>query len=178
MQVLHVPLVRQSQEYSCGAAALASVLYYWGVWEGREPELFSLLDTDELGTHGEDIVNVARSFGLTATYESSMTISRLQELLADGCTCILDIQAWIDRKDINWEEEWEDGHYVVLIGINNDIAYFMDPSLAGRYGMMTTKDLDSRWHDWNDEGDAKEYHSAIIIKGAVAGDMMKPVMIL
>jgi hypothetical protein len=54
----------------------------------------------------------------------------------------------------------------------------MDPSLAGRYGMIPVPELESRWHDWTDEGDDKEYHAAIIIKGHIAADMMKPVLIL
>ena len=68
MSGIYVPLVRQSYDYSCGAASLASCLYYWGVWSGREPELYPLLGTTCDGTKGESIIQVAQSFGLRVEY--------------------------------------------------------------------------------------------------------------
>lgn len=177
-----VPLVRQSFDYSCGAAALASILYYWGVWDGREPELYRDLGTCNDGTPGYKIMQVAESFGLSVASESNMTINRLRALVDEGCTVILNVQAWgVYDEFTNWEEVWEDGHYVVLVGIEGEDAYLMDPAIAGRYGVINTAELLKRWHDWSDwessDGEyTKEYHTGIIIKGA-RPETSKPLVI-
>lgn len=167
-----VPLVRQAYEYSCGAAALASCLYYWGVWGGREPELYPLLNTDEEGTSGCDIINVAQSFGLEVVYRNKLTINDLKEYLQLGYTAILNIQAWGQYDDTtDFEEVWEDGHYVVLVNLINDDIIIMDPSIAGRYGRLSRDKFEARWHDWSDDGLTKEYHTAIFLRGQKVADL-------
>lgn len=179
MTLLRIPLVRQSQDYSCGAASLASVFYYWGVWDGREPELFPLLDTNEEGTGGESIMQVARDFGLSASYEENMTIDRLNALVQEGNTLIINIQAWVTSPIVDWSQVWDDGHYVVVVGIKDGIVFMMDPATAGRYGMLTVSDLEARWHDYTDEdGSGYAHHPAIIIKGSQPAQPLHPIFIL
>ena len=171
----YVPLVRQAYDYSCGAASLASCLYYWGVWTGREPELYSLLDTDTEGTSGSSIMEVAKSFGLEVVYRNNLGIGDLAAYLARGYTAILNIQAWGQYDhSTDFEQVWEDGHYVVLVNlINNDIL-MMDPSVAGQYGIMSCEDFEARWHDWSDDGETKEYHTAILLRGQKVVDLTQP----
>lgn len=167
MAPLNIPMVRQSYDYSCGAACVASLLYYWGVWEGREPELYEALGTTEQGTSGSGIMEVLVSYGLEVSYESGMTIERLRELSKEGYTVILNIQAWLDRYEdiLDWDMIWEDGHYVVLVGLKGDLVYMMDPGVAIRYGVMEVNEFEKRWHDWSDDGETQEYHCGIIVKG-------------
>lgn len=180
MQLLRIPLVRQSQDYSCGPASLASILYYWGVWDGREPELFQYLDTNEEGTGSDSIIAAAQKFGLSAVCEQNMTIDQLNKLVDEGNTVILNIQAWGNyTMPVDWSTIWEDGHYVVLVGIKDGIVFFMDPAIAGRYGMLTINDLDMRWHDYLDEdGEAYAHHPGIIIKGVNIAQPLNPIFIL
>lgn len=161
-----VPLVRQAYDYSCGPASLASCLYYWKVWDGREPELYTRLDTTEDGTSGYSIMSLAYQFGLEVKYGSGLSIGRLKEYLELGYTAILNIQAWgTYGPHTDFEEVWEDGHYVVLVNVINNDIIFMDPAIAGRYGMLSIAEFEKRWHDWSDDGDSKEYHTAIFLKG-------------
>jgi hypothetical protein len=61
-----VPDVRQSTNYSCGAAALQAVLSYYGI-DKRERALMDMLKTSEsTGTSPDNIVRVARELGLQA----------------------------------------------------------------------------------------------------------------
>jgi predicted double-glycine peptidase len=168
----YVPLVRQAYDYSCGAASLASCLYYWGVWGGREPELYPLLGTNCDGTLGANIIKVAEDFGLEVAYKDKLQVSDLRGLLSEGWTIILNIQAWGNYDaSTDFSEVWEDGHYVVLVNlINNDIQ-IMDPSIAGRYGLISSNDFEARWHDWSDDGSSKEYHTAILIRGNRVADL-------
>ena len=176
MTLLPLPLVRQSYDYSCGAASLASVLYYWDVWDGREPELYLTLGTCNDGTPGHKIIQVAESYGLNVKYENNIGVDRLRVLAEEGNTVILNIQAWGDNysHDMDWLEVWEDGHYVVLVGVLEDQVLMMDPSLAGRYGTLSIKEFEDRWHDWSDNGVDKEYHTAIIIKGSEPANSLVP----
>lgn len=175
----YVPLVRQAYDYSCGAAALASCLYYWGVWGGRETELYSLLDTNEEGTSGGSIMRVAaQDFGLEVVYRNNLGLGDLKSYLDSGYTAILNIQAWGQYdSSTRFEEVWEDGHYVVLVNlINNDIL-FMDPSVAGRYALMSREEFELRWHDWSDDGQSKEYHTAILLRGEKVVDLTQALRI-
>lgn len=171
----NVPIVRQAFDYSCGAACLASCLYYWGVWDGREPELYQLLDTDIDGTSGHSIMEVAQSFGLEVVYRNNLGMGDLKAYLDMGYTAILNIQAWGQfDSTTDFGEVWEDGHYVVLVNLLNTEVLMMDPSVAGRYAIMSKTEFEARWHDWSDEGDSKEYHTAILLKGKRAIDLTQP----
>lgn len=168
---LAVPRVRQATEYSCGAAALLSVLQYWNVYEGAEMGIHSSLGTDpQLGTAPEPMLAFARSKGLLGEFREGLTIRDLRAVLKARKTAILMIQAWPDVMRIqgtSWKDRWDDGHYVVLIGMDAEQAYFMDPSLDRGYGTIPLSELPERWHDIDGVGTQarKLFHAAIILHG-------------
>ena len=47
-----------------------------------------------------------------------------------------------------WEARWEDGHYVVAVGLDDRNLYVMDPSVRGSYGFIPRAELLRRWHDF------------------------------
>jgi uncharacterized protein len=147
---LAVPLVRQSTDYSCGAAALLAVLFYWQAFDGGESDLYEPLETSEdHGTEPRKIVEVAASFGLEAKLRTNLAIGDLRASLARGETVILDIQAWRDpERTPSWKEAWDDGHYVVLVGMDTRHAYVMDPSSSAGYAYLPLDELVDRWRDY------------------------------
>jgi predicted double-glycine peptidase len=174
----YTPLVRQAFDYSCGAASLASCLYYWGVWTGREPELYPTLGTSCEGTCGAGIMSVARNYGLEVIYRNKLTVDDLRGWLSQGYTAILNIQAWgVYDQNTNFGEVWDDGHYVVLADITNSDIIMMDPSIPGQYGILSIEEFDARWHDWSDQGDDHEYHTAILLMGDKPADLSHPLRI-
>ena len=85
-----------------------------------------------------------------------------------GYTIIVDLQAWRDPKaSPDWRTAWEDGHYVVLVGLDKHFVYAMDPSTLGAYTYLPLHELTERWHDYESRhGVRKEYHQlAIFIRG-------------
>jgi predicted double-glycine peptidase len=166
---LRVPILRQATVYSCGAAALQAVLAYWDVYDGGESKLYGpLACTEADGTEPDSIVRVARQYGLTAELKENQMVKDLQEALAAGTTVILDMQAWRDRtKTPDWTKAWEDGHYVVLVGLDKDFVYLMDPSILGTYAFVTIPEFLDRWHDYEARhGKRREYqHAAIFVRG-------------
>ena len=162
---LAVPLFRQATPYSCGATVLQAVLAYWGVFDGKESELYGPLNTTEKdGTEPPAIVSVAKQYGLSAELREHVEIGELRKAIARHDTVILNIQAWRDsNRRMPWSETWEDGHYVVLVGMDDDNAYVMDPSTSASYAYLPLSELVSRWHDYeNRHGVRREYHQAAI----------------
>lgn len=170
--LLPVPLVRQANSYSCGAAALTSVLYYYGRYDGRETELYGRLSVSEQeGTAPDRIVEVARAFGLRAELRQGVTVGDLRAAIARGEPVIVDLQAWTDAPaPVRWRDEWEDGHYVVAVGIDATRLTVMDPSTAAGYAYVSLADLPDRWHDYeNADGGRVEYRQmAIFLAGTGA----------
>jgi hypothetical protein len=166
-----VPDVRQSTDYTCGAAALQAVLAYWGTDEREDRLTTRLRSTPEAGTHPLDIVRVAREFGLTADLREGLELADLEAALASRTTAIVDLQAWRDRADLPWAETWDDGHYMVLLGLDRDNLYFEDPSLLGSRGTIPRSEFIERWHDYEgdpplDPTDRKYVRMAIFISGS------------
>jgi len=150
-QHLPLPLIAQAHSWSCGAAAMLSVLSYWQVYDGNESSLYSGLGTtDQDGTDPLNMAKFAQSLDLEAEVKVNQTIADLYQGLLHKKTVILDIQAWggTGTDPIDYENRWEDGHYVVLVAIDRAYLYFMDPSVIGGYAFMAKKDLVKRWHDY------------------------------
>lgn len=166
-----IPDVRQSTGYTCGASALQAVLAYWGTAEREDRLAARLHSTPEAGTHPLDIVRVAREFGLTADLREGLELSDLEAALAVGTTVIVDLQAWRDRADLPWTETWDDGHYMVLLGMDGENLYFEDPSLLGSRGTISRSEFVDRWHDYEgdpplDPTDRKYVRMAIFLRGS------------
>ena len=175
-KLLEVPLYRQSHNFTCGVACVASVLRYAGYdFDTREDRLlWELAATPENGTSylkiaeyldavrmegSPDTPVLATEIVCTAyaSDEQNLTLadrllSQFRAALDDGTPVICVIQAWRDDGDYTAGTE-DDGHYVVLIGYKKDtqtdtyIYYFMDPSTSGSYTYLTQEEFILRWHD-------------------------------
>jgi predicted double-glycine peptidase len=154
---LAVPLTGQDTDYSCGAAALLAVLRYWGVGQDvEESDLYEDIDTTERdGTPPDAMAEEAEARGLKANYRGDVTTDDLKDALTAGLTVILDIQSGDDPSSD------DDGHYVVLVGMDDANAYVMDPASGGSYAWVPLDELDERWHDDED-------HGALFIEGTSA----------
>ncbi|HMA54084.1 MAG TPA: cysteine peptidase family C39 domain-containing protein [Acidobacteriota bacterium] len=166
-----IPDVRQSTNYTCGAAALQAVLSYWGTDEREDRLAARLKSTPEAGTHPLDILRVAREFGLSAELREGLDLADLERALAGGTTVIVDLQAWRERADVPWTETWDDGHYMVLLAMDAGNLYFEDPSLLGARGKIPRAEFVDRWHDYEgeaplDETDRRYVRMAMFIKGS------------
>jgi len=140
---------RQSTEYSCGASALQVVLSYWGRDLDEEDLMQLLHTTPEVGTYPEDIVRVARSLGFQAEVKENLTLGELEQATAKGDPVIVLGQAWRSRKesDISAAEDWANGHYVVVLAVDQDYVYFEDPYVRMGKGFMPREAFEEHWHN-------------------------------
>lgn len=148
--ILSVPVVPQTTDFSCGAAALLAVLKYWLGPDGlptNEVALWALLGTNPVeGTGPEPIAGVARALGLSAEVKDGMTTADVPALLASGTTALLAVQAWGSDPE-TYDMTDKDGHWVVLVGADEEQVRVMDPSSPEGYTHLDLSDLARRWHD-------------------------------
>jgi predicted double-glycine peptidase len=172
-----VPDVRQSTTYSCGAAALQAVLSYWGV-DKREGQLMQALETSEVeGTSPEAIVRVAQEIDCEAYSKENLSLDDIEDSLRQRIPVICAIQAWADihSAGFSWDKAWEDGHYVIAIGLDSRSVYVEDPSLLGTRGIIPRDEFVARWHDYRgeppyDPSDRPYVHLGIFIVGLKADE--------
>jgi len=164
---LAVPVVEQQTDYSCGPATLMAILRYWQRPVACEQELYPALHTTpQAGTEPFMLEAVARAHGLRADYRIGATVDDLRAALAAGTTVIVDLQAWRDTPH-PWRDDWDDGHYIVLVAIEGDRLYAMDPSADHGYSWLTLGELEERWHDFEMRDGKRRnlQHMAVFISG-------------
>ncbi len=119
--VRRTPVILQMEAVECGAAALAIVLAYHGVWIPLE-QLRVACGVSRDGSKASNIIKAAQRFGLTATgYRAEP--SGLHEV---PMPCII---------------HWNFNHFVVLEGIAGGYAYINDPAIGRRRIDMAELDL-------------------------------------
>ncbi len=136
--LIKVPRLRQSTDYTCGVCALQAVLGYYGD-DVREDELARMLKANHTdGTRYKEIAKYGQSHGYNVEIKKDAEVADLEAFLTSGRPVICLIQAWGEDKSgdgqkIDYSKRWQDGHYVVAVGFDKDNIYFMDPSTVGTY---------------------------------------------
>ncbi len=145
-----VPLVRQPDGYTCGVAALQSVLHYFGHIV-RFDRLAAVLGADpEQGTNYQRMAEYAQAQGIKVTICIDMTLDMLCAYVDAGSPVIVALQAWGDDAGAGYAKQWDDGHYAVAVGYDDRNLYFMDPSTLGNYTFIPITEFLARWHDCYD----------------------------
>lgn len=163
--LIRVPLARQAKDYTCGVAALQSVLGFYGD-DIRQDELEAAVgSTPDAGTNYLRIEQYAREHGYDVTDFNNMTPDDLKGLIDSRLPLIILIQAWPSHS-VDWATDIEDGHYVVAVGYDAQNFYFMDPSTLGHYTYIPAAEFPDRWHDANDQGPPFVHFGMLITRGS------------
>ncbi len=161
---------RQSTEYSCGASSLQAVLSYWGK-DVDEQELMQRLHTSpETGTYVGDIARVAREFGFNAEVKENLTLEDLHAALKKDLPVIVCGQAWRSREDSDKsvQEDWENDHYVVVLGMDDKYVYYQDPFARRGNAFASHRLFEESWHNVRgitSSDRKKQVHLGVFISG-------------
>jgi predicted double-glycine peptidase len=139
---------RQVTEYSCGACALQAVLSYWGT-HVDEQELMKLLHTtSEEGTYPEDIVRGARALGFEAEAKSDLTLDDVERFTVSGSPMLAVAQVWRSESKSpgTVQDEWDNGHWIVILGVDKDYVYFQDPYARMGKAFIPRQAFEAHWH--------------------------------
>ena len=146
MKLLQVKSFKETLgESMCGPASLKTVLDYYGV-EKSETELATLCSTTkELGTSEEGIRKAAINLGFKVETKQNSTFEDIQGWLDKEVPVIVD---WFTRGRIDYDEsEVADGHYSVVVGLDNEYIYIEDPEL-GKMRKIKKEDFMIVWFDF------------------------------
>ncbi|MFH1451699.1 MAG: cysteine peptidase family C39 domain-containing protein [archaeon] len=160
MKKIILPQLRQTFEYDCGAKALQTVLVYYGI-EEREDKIIKYAKTSKKGTSINGILAVVKKYHLKSV-SRQMSIEEVKKFIDKKVPVILVLQAWTKKKRNNWESDWADGHYVVVIGYTKNKILFEDP-YSFKQTYLKYDELEKRWHDI--DKNKKYFHHGIAIFG-------------
>ena len=139
---------RQLTEYSCGASALQSVASHWGKGVDEEA-LMRLMGTNaEVGTFPEDMIRGARALGLDAELRENTTLDEVAGATSKGHPVIALAQLWRSEKEtpVSAADEWDCGHYIVILSVDREHVYFQDPYISMGKGFVPRSTFEEHWH--------------------------------
>jgi predicted double-glycine peptidase len=159
---IRVPIVGQDTNYTCGVAALQSVLYYWDESEDYFASRLAkrLKANIDDGVVSGQIEAFAKSRGFKVVIREKIQLNELKKYLKNGKPIIILLQAWRKSSAVKWSG-WNEGHFAVAIGYDKENIYFMDPSTTGNYTFIPINEFMKRWHDR--DGRSKVHQLGIII---------------
>jgi len=160
-KLIEIPQTGQATFYTCGVAVLQSLLYHNGIEYTQDDILPSVESTPE---HGTGIVLMNRFLnenGIDAEIRRNITLQELRGCIDHGHTVICLMQAWNEDSGHDYSDDWNDGHYVVAVGYNDDRIYFMDPYTIANYAYIDNDDFLVRWHALN--GGVRYLNTGIIV---------------
>jgi ABC-type bacteriocin/lantibiotic exporter with double-glycine peptidase domain len=163
--VIDLPTGRQTFDFDCGAKALQIVMAYYGV-DVREDELLQELQCDQHGTPLENMIYVAEKYGFQVAASNGVSLDTVKQYLDAKHPVIVVVQAWAQRYMTleDWKVDYDDGHYVIVIGYDDRIIIFEDPA-SFRRTWMTEEEFLVRWHDIDPRTQQKFEHFAMVLLG-------------
>lgn len=129
---------QQETQWTCSAACLTAVLRYYGIPTSERKCGVYIKVRKNKGAETTDIVNAAKAMGYES-YEKSFTLDEARDLTDKGTPIICDIQSFTKPGA---------GHYVVLVGIEGDRVYLMDPNTKGNSRELSLSEFRDRWFDY------------------------------
>lgn len=147
--LLRMPDVRQTYDYTCGPVSLQAAFGYFGE-EHFERDLMEMCQSDpQEGTPPWKLAEVARKLGFQAEIRQNMTLADLEKCVAEGKPVLIAAQAWRneDQQTTPWSQIWDSGHWMVTAGMDEQNVYFEDPSILGSLGRISREEFLQRWHD-------------------------------
>lgn len=145
-QIRNFPRFRQAYRHDCGAAAMQSVLAYYG-FDVFEEDIMKIAGTKPLkGTPVEGLKKVAKKFSIKFK-AGVLDAAALKKCINEGKPAIIALQSgWMCEHAKDWSRQWDRGHYVIPVGYDDKRFYFADPRCFVR-SFLTFNELEQRWHD-------------------------------
>lgn len=163
--MINIPSGVQAFDFDCGVKALQLVMAYYGI-EIREDELISELKSDNDGTSVENMIGIAKKNGFEVIAGRGVSLETVKQYIEKGIPVIVLLQAWAERYMTleDWKTDYDDGHYAIVIGYQDHIVIFEDPS-SFRRTWLTEEEFLARWHDINPRTGEKYDQFAMVLLG-------------
>jgi len=157
------PFQETLHQGNCGPASLKMVLDYYGIRKD-EAKLAKLCGKDSiLGVDDKSLKRAAEHFGLTVEIHYNSSFKDIKKWLTKKVPVIVN---WMSRGRTDYPESAvPDGHYSVVVGLDNHHIYLQDPEIdhlrtISRYDFMKS------WYDFT--GDFINSWDEIILRQLIA----------
>lgn len=132
----------------CGPAVIKMVLGFYGI-EKSEDEVATLSNKDDdLGIGDKDIKRALEGEGLKVEIKNFASFDDIQAVLDKKSPVIV---SWMTRGRNDYDEdEVADGHYSVVVGLDEKYIYLQDPEV-GRVRKITKKNFIRVWFDFTSD---------------------------
>ena len=160
---IRMPLSRQAKSYTCGVADMQSILYYYDYGEEIREDILAreLKSNPDIGTNYNNLIAAAQSRGIQVEVHKDMTIDELKSALRSKKPVMVAIQAWGDNAT-DYANDWNDGHWAIAVGYDDERIYFMDPSTLGNFTYIAIPEFLTRWHDTDSDNTTQLIHFGLI----------------
>ena len=166
INLIKVPNYRQTTDYTCGPSSLLSLLVYYGIHDETESSLTEKLYTSpDWGTDPNDIERYLVERGFDVESRDMMSFNDLEMIVGSGLPVLITYQAWSESDD-EWKGCWEDGHYSIVIGIDNENVSLEAPSLIGEIGYIPRHEFLDRWHDIDRNGNELNQFGIVVMNSS------------
>lgn len=136
---------KQSHNYDCGPAALHSILSHFNIKVDYDKLVKQCKTTKNCGTNPENIIKIAKLYGLKAHEYKNMTIKQLKKFTKQQKPIIASIQSWGNEKN---KQNINSGHYVIVTKVDEKFVHFKDPYYQSKdHRKMTINDFFEIWID-------------------------------
>ncbi len=160
-----LPSGRQAFDFDCGAKSLQLVFAYYGL-DISEGDLFQELQVNHQGTPFQNMILVAEKYGFTVIARCGMSLKQIKEHVDKDTPVIVAVQAWADKRMTldEWKQNYDNGHYAIVIDYYGSIIVFEDPASFSKT-WMTDKEFSARWHDMDPGTNTKLEHFGMVLLG-------------
>lgn len=142
-KILYVPDVLQFSDYDCGNSCVQAILAYYG-FDYNEVKLLKKIKTSKsVGTSLNKIEEFFEKQKLKVE-SRSMDLEDLKSFINKKIPVIVLAQAW-KKTRTKYQKTKAFGHYMIVIGYDDDNLYFEDPAIFGK-GYIPIKEFEKRWH--------------------------------
>lgn len=128
--------IAQQLDYTCGAAAVVSVLRYMGMQSNESQAAESMGTNPVVGTKPEDMIRYLRKRGLCARAYTGVPFDALIQRVTEGKITLVDWNDW-------------GGHWVVVTGwsVKHDAIVLADPAKPrSHFSVHSRKQFIEHWH--------------------------------
>ncbi len=147
--MLNVKPFQEKLYYSyCGPATLKILFSYYGI-NKTEEELAKMAGWDrDLGIDDKGIKATAEALGFKVKIKNYSNFQDIKKWLDKGIPVIVN---WFTRGRNDYSDsETADGHYAVVMGLDNDFIYLQDPEI-GKMRKLKKYDFMRVWFDFKSD---------------------------
>jgi predicted double-glycine peptidase len=133
---IKIPYFKQDTNYSCGAASVQMILRFFGIIKSEEDLIKELKTEKEDGTSHEEIIKIIRQNNLFCYVNDNSNFDEIKMYLNKNLPVLVN---YIETDD-------DEGHYAVVVGINEEKIILNDPWHGEDFELNISK-FENRWQN-------------------------------